>query len=132
MKRTIIKYPVLIAFSVFFSGIAVPALCGESPPRLGKAALKDVIAAMTLEEKASLVVGAGMSSSFLMQVGAFTEADVENNTATYQAQTPTLKKTEDLVSGAGGETHAVSRLGINAMVLADGPAGLRINPECEY
>lgn len=34
--------------------------CGPSAPQLGKASLDDVIAAMTLEEKAHLVVGTGM------------------------------------------------------------------------
>ncbi|HJX34600.1 MAG TPA: glycoside hydrolase family 3 C-terminal domain-containing protein [Desulfatiglandales bacterium] len=90
--------------------------------------MDNLVTLMTLEEKASLVVGAGMDLSFFMQVGVLTNADVENKSEAYQAQAPMLKKTADLVSGASGETHTVSRLGINAMVLADGPAGLRISP----
>ena len=35
--------------------------CGPSAPQLGKASLDDVIAAMTLEEKAHLVIGTGMA-----------------------------------------------------------------------
>jgi beta-glucosidase len=77
-------------------------------PQLGKASVKEVVAAMTLEEKASLVVGAGR-----MQ-GAPTGA--------------MIGQTQSLVAGAAGTTYSVSRLGITPMVLADGPAGLRITP----
>jgi len=93
-----------------------------------EARIDNLVTLMTLEEKASLVVGTGMSLSFFLQVGALTKADVENKSEAYQAKAPMLKKTADLVGGESGETHTVSRLGINAMVLADGPAGLRINP----
>lgn len=68
-----------------------------------------IVAAMTLEEKAALVVGVGMDSG------------EEGLSATIGAQA-------ELVPGAAGSTHAIQRLGIPATVLADGPAGLRINP----
>lgn len=86
--------------------------CGPSTPQLGKASLDDVIAAMTLEEKAHLVVGTGMEG--------FENGD-----------SAVVGETRSLVPGAAGTTYPIPRLGIPAIVLADGPAGLRINPTRE-
>ena len=84
--------------------------CGSSAdaPQLGKASIDEVIAAMTNEEKAFLLVGSGMAGA------TGTEAVVGSS--------------DELVPGAAGTTHAIPRLGIPAIVLADGPAGLRIKP----
>lgn len=83
--------------------------CGPSVPQLGKASLDDVIGAMTLEEKAHLVVGTGMEG--------FGNGD-----------SAVVGETRSLVPGAAGTTYPIARLGIPAVVLADGPAGLRISP----
>lgn len=88
------------------------AACGPSVPQLGKASLEDVIGAMTLEEKAHLVIGTGM-------------AGFENG------DSAVVGETRSLVPGAAGTTYPIPRLGIPAIVLADGPAGLRINPTRE-
>ena len=40
---------------------AAAAACAPSTPRLGESSIDDVVAAMTLEEKAHLVVGTGMA-----------------------------------------------------------------------
>lgn len=88
------------------------AACGPSVPQLGKASLEDVIGAMTLEEKTHLVIGTGM-------------AGFENG------DSAVVGETRSLVPGAAGTTYPIPRLGIPAIVLADGPAGLRINPTRE-
>ena len=103
MKKTIIRAFAIMALST----IALSASAGV--PKLKKNNIKQVVAAMTLEEKAALVVGVGMDSG------------EEGLSATVGAQA-------ELVPGAAGSTHAIKRLGIPATVLADGPAGLRINP----
>lgn len=74
-------------------------------------AAKQLVAKMTLDEKIHLLVGKGMKIPGMnFGVG------------------PVIGQTKDKVDGAAGTTHAVSRLGIASAVLADGPAGLRINP----
>lgn len=86
----------------------VLSACGPKVPQLGKSSLDDVIAAMTLEEKARLVIGTGMAG--------------------FSGNSAVVGETHSLVPGAAGTTYRIERLGIPAVVLADGPAGLRINP----
>lgn len=88
------------------------ASCGPSELKLRADNIDEIVAAMTLEEKALLVVGVGMDNG----------GDSLSATVGSQAE---------LVPGAAGSTHAIPRLGIPAIVLADGPAGLRINPTRE-
>lgn len=85
--------------------------CGNKTPRLGEASIDEVIAAMTLEEKAHLVVGTGMAG--------------------FDGDSAVVGETRNIVPGAAGTTYPIPRLGIPAIVLADGPAGLRINPTRE-
>ncbi len=73
--------------------------------------VKEIVKQMTLEEKVKMVVGLGMKFPGLP----------ENNT-------PAVGQTLDKVPGAAGTTFAIPRLNIPNTVLADGPAGLRINP----
>ena len=65
----------------------------------------ELVSRMSLEEKARLVVGRGMPGFF--------------------------GNPESRVPGAAGETHPIERLGIPSVVMADGPAGLRIRPRRE-
>lgn len=76
-----------------------------------------IVASMTLEQKARLVVGMGMR--FTMPGNAKKEE---------KGNAPVIGQTLDLVPGAAGTTFSVDSLGITPMVLADGPAGLRIQP----
>lgn len=84
----------------------------KSTPQLGRDSIDDVIAAMTLEEKAHLVIGTGMTG-------------IDNG------DNAVVGATRSIVPGAAGTTYPVARLGIPAIVLADGPAGLRIDPTRE-
>ena len=70
---------------------------------------KALVAKMTTEEKAALVTGMGMSIPGLTTGGA-------------------VGQTEDKVPGAAGTTFSINRLELSSIVLADGPAGLRITP----
>ena len=89
--------------------IAAAGLCGVAAfaqPQLRPDNIDEVIKAMTLQEKVTLLVGGSRA------------VNIDG--------VPT--GTTDLVPGAAGVTRAVPRLGIPQTVLADGPAGLRITP----
>ena len=79
----------------------------NAQPQLRADNIDEVIKAMTLEEKAKLLVG-GANTFFGDQAVVGGEAD--------------------LVAGAAGTSPAIPRLGIPATVLTDGPAGVRIDP----
>ena len=76
-------------------------------PLLSEKNIDEVLKAMTLEEKAKLLVG-GANNFFGPNAVVGGEAD--------------------LVAGAAGTSPAIPRLGIPATVLTDGPAGVRIDP----
>ena len=82
----------------------------NAQPQLRTDNIDEILQAMTLEEKAKLLVG-GANNFFGDQAVVGGEAD--------------------LVAGAAGTTAAIPRLGIPATVLTDGPAGVRINPTRE-
>lgn len=96
-------------------------------PVLGKASVKQVIAAMTLEEKASLVVGTGMNMPIPPAAGPGTPGAPPAN-AGAPPQGTAIGQTSFLVDGASGTTFGIQRLGINPSVVTDGPAGIRISP----
>ena len=90
--------------------IIATTMNAQNAPQLRVDNIDEVIAAMTLEEKAKLLVGG--ANNF------FSDGAVVGGEA-------------NLVAGAAGTTSAIPRLGIPATVLTDGPAGVRINPTRE-
>ncbi len=96
---------------MILSAAAAIAACGPKTPQLGKSSIDKVIDAMTIEEKAHLLIGTGMAGE--------------------GGDNPVIGMTQNIVPGAAGTTYPIERLGIPAIVLADGPAGLRINPTRE-
>ncbi len=88
------------------------ALCSAAAiaqPKLTKDNIDEVIKAMTLEEKVTLIVGGSR------------QINIDG----------VPSGTTNLVPGAAGVTRAVPRLGIPQTVVSDGPAGVRINPTRE-
>ncbi len=82
------------------------ALAAAAQPQLTKDNIEDIIKAMTVQEKATLLVG-GARAAIVNGVPTGVAAEVP---------------------GAAGNTRPIERLGIPGTVLADGPAGLRIQP----
>ncbi len=78
-------------------------------PKLNAGNIDEVLKAMTLEEKAQLLVGGGNDA--FVGSGAM------------------LGHQKKYVPGAAGTTVEIPRLGIPATVVADGPAGVHIDPK---
>ncbi|QKG58853.1 glycoside hydrolase family 3 C-terminal domain-containing protein [Hymenobacter sp. BRD128] len=96
-------------------GTASPARAQTANlPQLGKASLKEILAALTTEEKVKLVVGMGFYPS------GFPEGLLPPGN-------PGDREVPEKVPGAAGRTHAIARLGIPSLTLSDGPAGVRID-----
>ena len=85
----------------------VTSALADEAPQLREDNISEVVAAMTPEEKCTLIIG-GRAASF-NGIG-FTNTGVP---------------------GAAGVINGIPRLGIPTVVLADGPAGLRISPTRE-
>lgn len=81
-------------------------------PQLRTDNIDEILNAMTLREKATLLVG--------------------ELAANQNAQGTQIGNTEKYIPGAAGNTHSIPRLGIPPTVMADGPAGLRIYTKRNY
>ncbi len=117
---------------VFIAGLMLStAAMAQQPtakplPQLGKSPLADVINAMTLEEKAHFVVGMGMNKAMIP--ASMKDTKLDSAIGSPEPSGPVIGQTMDKVSGAAGTTYAIPRLCIPTIVVADGPAGLRIQP----
>ena len=94
----------------FFAGFIILAL--PLTAQVKKATAKKLVMQMSTEEKINLVIGMGMNLPGL-NAG------------------PTVGEIKDKLPGAAGSTFPIKRLGIPSIILADGPAGLRIQPTRE-
>lgn len=91
---------------------AFAATTWAQTPQLRADNIDEVLQAMTLREKATLLVG--------------------ELAANQNAQGTQIGNTERYIPGAAGNTYAIPRLGIPPTVMADGPAGLRIYTKRNY
>ena len=89
------------------AGAMATTMMAQSAPQLNANNIDEVIKAMTLEEKAQLLVGGGNDG--FVGSGAM------------------LGHQKKFVPGAAGTTVAIPRLGIPATVQCDGPAGVHID-----
>lgn len=87
-------------------------MSAQNVPQLREDNIDEVIQAMPLDEKVRILVGTGMKG---VSVGM-----------------PVIGATRSLVPGAAGTTYPIERLGIPAIVFADGPAGLRIDAQRDF
>ena len=97
----------LIVMIVVATMAGQQAAAQEERPKLVEGNIEDVINSMTLREKAMLLVGA---------TGQGTDGGAM------------FGRTMKHVPGAAGITTEISDLGVTSVVMADGPAGVRIDP----
>ena len=98
-------------------------------PQLGKSLLKQVIDAMTVEEKAKLVVGMGFKMPGMPPpVKGEKPKPIDIGGFKLPPSDPEAYEIPEKVAGTAGRTHAIPRLGIPSITVSDGPAGLRIDP----
>jgi beta-glucosidase len=101
----------------------------KQPLQLRANNVKQIVAAMTLEEKSKLVVGMGFKMPGVPPPvkGKKPEA-IDIGGFKLPPSDPDAYNIPEKVPGAAGRTHAIPRLGIPSMTVSDGPAGLRIEP----
>ena len=94
-------------------GVAALAVGCTSADKVTKNTINqdEVMSKLTLEDKAHFVIGTGMAG--------------------FSGNDAVIGATRSLVPGAAGTTYPLDSLGIPAVVLADGPAGLRIDAKRE-
>lgn len=85
--------------------------CANNDANTPKIDKEGVISALSVEDKARLIIGTGMAG--------------------FSGNEAVIGSTKSLVPGAAGTTYPFDSLGVPAIVLADGPAGLRIDAKRE-
>lgn len=98
----------IVFFCCFLITLTTARAQENNLPQLGKSPISEVIKAMTLDEKVSLLVGGGMYVPGMAMPGAASQPS----------------EAQKRVTGAAGTTAAITRLGIPAIVVCDGPAGI--------
>lgn len=126
MKKTVILIA-LISYSIMFS----------AQPKLTPNNITDVVKAMTLEEKVNLLVGSNRSYEMppwpapgmpKRKEPDWNKINAENSAKSKVQKGVVSNFTGGRVQGAAADNVPVERLGIPSIILADGPAGLRIDP----
>lgn len=128
-----ISYKLNVAIALMCSAVSfqstVHAQGKQQAPQLRANNVKQIIAALTLEEKSKLVVGMGFKMPGMPppEKGKKPEA-IDIGGFKLPPSDPDAYNIPEKVPGAAGRTHGIARLGIPSMTVSDGPAGLRIEP----
>lgn len=119
--RNIAISAVLLFFSPFVKAQTVKKI----NPQLGKNSISQIVHAMTLEEKAKLVVGMGFRLPAPLPGHDSLKLPANIH---LPPMDPEAEKIPEKVPGAAGRTHPILQFAIPSITMSDGPAGVRIPP----
>ncbi|WP_423126320.1 glycoside hydrolase family 3 N-terminal domain-containing protein [Gaoshiqia sp. Z1-71] len=106
-------------------------ITGCNPSEKGKTdqeKIKEMVSALSLEQKAQLLIGTGMFMDLPDSIkNMFGDRKMDENTDTLYANM--VDRIRKYLPGAAGFSSEFPEIGISSQVLADGPAGLRIQPK---
>ncbi len=133
MKRFKDSFLIFSTIILLIFGITSCQSGTKKIPQLGKGPVDKVVAAMSVRDKADLVVGTGMN---LVLPDSIMKLLPENIREMFKQRAPhgdsaymaMINRIKDLVPGAAGRTADLPQFNISTMILTDGPAGLRILP----
>lgn len=131
MKKRKNIFKISVLFAMLFA-VQLPASAqmkvNDRKPQFGVNSIQQVISAMTLKQKAKLVVGMGISlppgvdSTKVIKMLSSAEG------INFIPLDPEAAKVPRKVPGAAGRTHPLKKFGIPSITVSDGPAGVRIPP----
>jgi beta-glucosidase len=120
--KSVLKIGFVLALSTIISFSGINRVKAANPEKT----VQEILAKMTLEQKAHLIIGTGMSNdlpdSIMKKLGLSGNGAGEK----YSQMVARIKK---YLPGAAGFTSEYPEIGITSQALSDGPAGLRIQPK---
>jgi len=120
--KSVSKIGFVLALTAIISVSGINRVKAADPEKT----VQEIMAKMTLEQKAHLIIGTGMSNdlpdSIMKKLGLPGNVTGEK----YSQMVARIKK---YLPGAAGFTSEYPEIGITSQVLSDGPAGLRIQPK---
>lgn len=130
MKKNLPSLSIMFSLACLsLSASAQQKTATKAAPQLGKSPVKEVVKAMTLEEKAKLVVGMGFKMPGMPRPSAKQMKEgVDIGGFKLPPSDEDAYNIPEKVPGAAGRTHGIPRLGIPSITVSDGPAGVRIEP----
>lgn len=125
MKRSnsIVNYRYVLALIAIISFFRFDLAKAAQPENK---TIQEIVAKMTLEQKAQLVIGTGMFMDLPDSIRKKFGMKDELKEDPYSKMVDKIRK---YLPGAAGVSAEFPELGITAQVLTDGPAGLRIQPK---
>ncbi len=120
---------ILLVASFFISN----SLLAVNPisPSDGEKTVKEIVASMTLEQKAQLVIGTGMFFPMPDSLKDKMPPMFQSNLDPNSEYSKMVEKIRKYLPGTAGTSAEFPALGITSQTLSDGPAGLRISPTRE-